>query len=129
MLSARMKLWIERDGSSFFGDGRAALLEAIDRTGSLSQAARTMRMSYRTAWENINQMETAFARQLVVRQTGGSQGGGCTLTEGARALLAAYARFREELEKSKETLFQVVIDAIDEQGSELAEQTLPQKRP
>ena len=128
MLSARIKLWLERDGSAFFGDGRAALLEAINETGSLSQAAKSMKMSYRTAWENINQMETALGRQLVLRQTGGSRGGGCTLTDHAHALLAAYAEFRESLETAKDQLFRAMLIKVNEQADTPTDTPQPEKK-
>lgn len=112
MFEPKWKLWIERAGQPFFGAGRARLLQEIDRTGSLSQAARAMKMSYRTAWENINQMEEAYGQTLVDRQTGGSGGGGCSLTPHARRLLAAFLKFTERLEETRDQLFAQMLEEL-----------------
>src|SRR2546428_13465479 len=58
------------------GPGRADLLGAIARTGSISAAAREMKMSYRRAWLLVEAMNSAFRRPLVETLTGGEGGGG-----------------------------------------------------
>ena len=69
-------LWIECDGERFFGPGPAELLERINETGSINQAAKQMQMSYKKAWEIINMLNTNAAKPFVVTQTGGTSGGG-----------------------------------------------------
>src|SRR5256885_14746234 len=58
------------------GPGKAALLAGIARTGSISAAAREMKMSYRRAWLLVEAMNSAFRRPLVETLTGGGRGGG-----------------------------------------------------
>lgn len=58
------------------GPGKADLLAAIDATGSISAAARTMGMSYRRAWLLVDTMNTAFRAPLVSTAKGGVEGGG-----------------------------------------------------
>src|SRR6266702_808101 len=58
------------------GPGKADLLAAIERTGSISAAAREMKMSYRRAWLLVEAMNSAFRQPLVETLTGGD-GGGC----------------------------------------------------
>src|SRR5256714_15381336 len=58
------------------GPGKAALLAGIARTGSISAAAREMKMSYRRAWLPVQAMNSAFPRPLVEELTGGAGGGG-----------------------------------------------------
>ena len=53
------------------GPGKAALLEAIRETGSISAAARAMTMSYRRAWSLVDQMNADFTAPLVEKATGG----------------------------------------------------------
>lgn len=53
-----------------FGPGKADLLEAIARTGSISQAAKSMNMSYRRAWQLVDTMNQCFETALVETQTG-----------------------------------------------------------
>ncbi len=55
-----------------FGPGKADLLEAIERTGSISQAAKSMNMSYRRAWQLVDTMNQCFETALVETQTGGN---------------------------------------------------------
>ncbi|MDX1375660.1 MAG: LysR family transcriptional regulator, partial [Burkholderiales bacterium] len=62
------------------GPGRANLLEAIGRTGSISAAARELGMSYRRAWLLVDAVNRAFRRPLVERAAGGRGGGGARLT-------------------------------------------------
>ena len=69
------------------GPGKADLLELIADKGSISAAAREMGMSFRRAWALVQIMNSAFTKPLVECETGGSHGGGATLTaEGVRIL-------------------------------------------
>lgn len=72
------------------GPGKATLLEAIGRTGSISAAAREMDMSYRRAWSLVDRMNADFVSPLVEKATGGRGGGGANLTELGRDVLARY---------------------------------------
>lgn len=77
------------------GPGKVDLLEAIDRTGSISAAGRDLRMSYRRAWVLIDEVNKIFSRPVVVASPGGTHGGGARLTDFGRALTAAYRRIEE----------------------------------
>lgn len=72
------------------GPGKADLLEAISRTGSISAAGREMGMSYRRAWMLADVMNTSFAGPLVGTATGGQKGGGAQLTELGVEVLRRY---------------------------------------
>lgn len=82
------------------GPGKLQLLARIGELGSISAAARTMRMSYRQAWDLVQQMNEAFAEPVVVSQTGGKHGGGAALTEFGRALLAHLDAINKEAERA-----------------------------
>ena len=101
-------LLIECDGERFFGPGRAELLELIEQTGSLNKAAKRMCMSYKKAWEMINQLNAQSAKPLVILKTGGENGGGSVITAEAKELLAHHKllrkRFQSFLEKETEKL-------------------------
>lgn len=73
-----------------FGPGKAALLQAIERTGSISAAARELQMSYRRAWLLVEDMNRCFKRPLVETATGGARGGGARVTDNGRVVLARY---------------------------------------
>jgi molybdate transport system regulatory protein len=72
------------------GPGKEQLLAAIEETGSISAAARRMRMSYRRARLLVHTMNECFARPLVEAVKGGRAGGGAALTDEGRQVLALY---------------------------------------
>lgn len=72
------------------GPGKADLLEAIDKTGSISAAGRSMDMSYRRAWMLVDEMNRCFKTPLVAAAKGGAHGGGAQLTQTGQQVLARY---------------------------------------
>jgi len=72
------------------GPGKAELLEAIRRTGSISAAGKSMEMSYRRAWMLVDVMNRCFKSPLVETAKGGSHGGGARLTPLGEDVLAHY---------------------------------------
>ncbi len=62
------------------GPGKVLLLQRIEQSGSISAAARSMNMSYRQAWDLVDQLNSAFDEPVVASQTGGKAGGGAVLT-------------------------------------------------
>ena len=78
-------------GSAFaIGPGKADLLQAIERTGSISAAARSMGMSYRRAWLLIDTMNQCFREPVVDTATGGKGGGGAQITPFGKAAIRCY---------------------------------------
>lgn len=74
------------------GPGRIELLEGVLRTGSLSQAARSMGMSYRRAWLLMQSLNESLNTPASLAVRGGRRGGGATVTATGRALIRAYRR-------------------------------------
>lgn len=72
------------------GPGKADLLEAIDRTGSISAAGRALGMSYRRTWLLVDSMNRCFIDRLVETQAGGGEGRGARITDAGRDVLARY---------------------------------------
>lgn len=72
------------------------LLERIDASGSISAAAAAMGMSYKAAWQAVDAVNNSSHEPLVVRQPGGSTGGGTCLTEYGRRVVATYRRLEKE---------------------------------
>jgi molybdate transport system regulatory protein len=66
------------------------LLEAIRDTGSISQAGRSLAMSYRRAWLLVDDMNRCFREPVVTAQPGGAQGGGAALTAFGNKLIRNY---------------------------------------
>lgn len=84
------------------GPGKADLLEAIGRTGSISAAGREMGMSYRRAWLLVDALNAAFAEPLVETATGGNRGGGARITPFGRQVVKSYRSMEARAAKSIE---------------------------
>jgi molybdate transport system regulatory protein len=96
----RSKLWLEIEGHPVIGEGRLAMLEAIDRHRSMIEASRETGISYRRMRGAIRDMEQVIGCALVTTYRGGSAGGRSELTPAALALLKSFkalaAGFRNE---------------------------------
>lgn len=92
----RLRLWLESGKELYFGLGRAQLLLAVDRLGSLRQAAASMGMSYRAAWGKLQQSERALGLKLVENR--GSRHDGVELTPEGRALAGLFLQWFEAVE-------------------------------
>jgi|JI9StandDraft_2_1071091.scaffolds.fasta_scaffold109053_2 molybdate transport system regulatory protein len=84
---------IDFSGTCSIGPGKIGLLEGIERTGSLSAAARALGMSYRRAWLLLHSTNEGFSEPVVELSVGGKDGGGTRLTQFGRQLVADYRRF------------------------------------
>lgn len=91
----RLKLQLFCGDEPAFGPGRADLLEAIAREGSISGAGRALGMSYRRAWLLVDAMNRCFTERLVETLAGGGKERGARLTEAGRRVLAAYRAVEE----------------------------------
>jgi molybdate transport system regulatory protein len=72
------------------GPGKISLLEAIDREGSLSVAARSIGLSYRRAWNLLADLNGSFADPVAETAVGGTSGGGARVTDFGRSLVKAF---------------------------------------
>ena len=90
MSDTRLTLRVDFGPGRSIGPGKIRLLEAVDRTGSISQAGRSLGMSYRRAWLLIDDMNQCFRDTVVNARPGGSQGGGAVLTEFGAELVRDY---------------------------------------
>lgn len=95
----KSKLWIEINGVKCFGPGPCTLLEYIDETGSISQAAKKMKMSYKKAWEIVNRLNEVTEHPLVSTNTGGEHGGGSFVSEKGKEIMRNYLQLQERLQQ------------------------------
>lgn len=93
------RFWITHNGKNLAGQGRIELLSRINDSGSISQAAKAMGMSYKSAWDAVDAMNNAAGSPLVERSAGGKGGGGTRLTDAGLQLIAAFRRYQEEHER------------------------------
>jgi len=104
----RIRCWINIDGVKFFGPGPAELLEWIDEVGSIAEAAKKMRMSYKKAWEMVDELNTRGRKPFVISRKGGEKGGGAVLTETGKKVVSRYRSLSGKLnaiiERDKEIL-------------------------
>lgn len=95
-----------------FGRGKADLLQFIDEEGSISAAGRRMKMSYRRAWNLVEEMNSAFREPLIDSSRGGSGGGGATLTDKGREILSHYRGLEQLLETEGESRLNAMRDSL-----------------
>jgi molybdate transport system regulatory protein len=96
MNSPRLTLRVDFGSGRALGPGKVRLLEAIDKTGSISQAGRVLGMSYRRAWLLVEDMNTCFRDAVISAQPGGVHGGGATLTPFGQKLVERYRAIESE---------------------------------
>ncbi len=87
-----LSIRIDLNSESRIGPGKILLLENIHASGSISAACRAMDMSYKRAWDLVDEINRICRQVAVERQTGGKQGGGATLTPFGLSLVARYRK-------------------------------------
>src|SRR5688572_9160386 len=96
---------VSDDGTIVLGPGKADLLDAIARTGSIRAAASELGMSYMRAWTLVRTMNAAFRAPLVEKERGGSAQGGTQLTAAGQKVLELYRNIEEKAAKAAEPLW------------------------
>lgn len=94
---AQLKVTVILDSGARIGPGKAALLDSIQATGSISAAARAMGMTYKRAWLLLDSLNQAFANPVATATPGGVSGGGARLTAFGVELLERYRRIEQDL--------------------------------
>src|ERR1700675_2506208 len=96
MGGVRLTLRVDFGTDRAIGPGKVLLLEAIRDTGSISQAGRSLGMSYRRAWLLVDDMNRCFREPVVTAHPGGSQGGGSALTAFGEKVVQKYRTIEAE---------------------------------
>jgi molybdate transport system regulatory protein len=94
---ARVSLRLGFAADVALGPGKVRLMELIDETGSISAAGREMNMSYRRAWNLINELNGMFAEPVVEARPGGVNGGGASLTRAGADVVRRYRAIETNL--------------------------------
>lgn len=102
MYTVKGSIWIETEEGAFIGSGRVALLEGIQKYGSITVAAKAMKMSYRQAWELVDSMNKQSPQPLVRTTSGGHGGGGTIVTKEGRQVITLFKRINERFYKFNE---------------------------
>jgi molybdate transport system regulatory protein len=109
-MPTRLTVRLDFDAERRLGAGKIALLEAIEKTGSISAAGRAHAMSYRRAWLLVDELNQLFAAPLVAAHHGGAKGGGAALTAEGRRIVALY----RDAEAKMRAAAEAEIDAIEQ---------------
>jgi molybdate transport system regulatory protein len=104
-LMVRVKVWFECEDRYAFGLGICEVLQAVDRSGSIKQAARDVGRSYRHVWARIKEAERAGGCPLVETRVGGTGTRRSCLTDSARYLVAGFLAFRGRMTRLAEREF------------------------
>ena len=96
MNGVRLTVRVDFGSDRALGPGKVRLLEAIGKTGSISQAGRSLDMSYRRAWLLVDDLNHCFREPVVTTQPGGAQGGGAALTPFGLELIEKYRSIEAE---------------------------------
>ena len=91
-----LSLRIDLDDDERIGPGKIQLLEQIRESGSISAAGRAMDMSYKRAWDLVDEINRICRQPAVDRQTGGKNGGGAALTPFGESLVARYRKIERD---------------------------------
>lgn len=78
------------------GPGKADLLDAIRREGSISAASRSLGISYRRSWLLVDVMNRCWSGPLIETSAGGSRGGGARVTALGEAILQSYRQLQTQ---------------------------------
>ncbi len=93
------RIWIETADDRLLGRGRVELLERIETSGSIRQAALQMKMSYKQAWDMINHMNTNFSSPVVISHRGGRGGGHASVTDHGLKVIQQFHIFQNKLKE------------------------------
>jgi len=96
----RLTLRLDFQHAGRLGPGKVRLLELLEEKGSISAAGRAMDMSYRRAWQLIDELNRTFTDELVKTQQGGVRGGGAVLTQMGKDILNAYRAIEKKTQKA-----------------------------
>ena len=110
----KVKTWIEDANEHLiFGGGKTQILELIDETGSIAEAAKRVGMNYKKAWTHIKILQEYIEDDLVVVKKG-RESGGTSLTPKAKELIAKYKLLEKEVREFSEKRFQEIFVADGE---------------
>jgi molybdate transport system regulatory protein len=94
-MTTHLSIRLDLSNGDRIGPGKIALLESIRTEGSISAAARHLRMSYRRAWLLVEQINKALREPAVAAASGGYHGGGSVLTPAGEHIVELYHAIEE----------------------------------
>ena len=98
------------------GPGKIELIDAIEKAGSISGAAKMMNMSYRRAWNLVDSINHDFTEEIIITSVGGKGGGGAIVTELGLEIIQRYRQLESKALDS-------VLEELEQFGQYLAQKT------
>ena len=111
---AQFHLRVSKGNIRAIGPGKIALLEAIRDTGSISAAARKLRMSYRRAWVLVDDLNRRLSKAVVAATPGGKSGGGTTLSPTGHKLVKLYRDIERKALRHTSAATRVLLGLLEE---------------
>lgn len=99
MIEVEWQISIKKNGNCFLSAAKAELLAEIIQSGSLSGAAKKLKISYQHAWNMINEMNRLAPEPLVIKQRGGANGGGAEISAYGIRILQEYRQIEAQVKK------------------------------
>jgi len=104
-LKLKSRQWlVDENDNIIIGDGRREILENIEKTGSLNQTAKVMKMSYKGVWSKIKATESSMNLKLV--ETNKKRGS--HLTKEGKELLEKYNILKRKCKKADDDIFKSI---------------------
>lgn len=116
--SSRLKIKAQvcLDGRIAIGPGKADLLAAVEREGSIAAAGRSLEISYRRTRDMIDTLNQCWGQAVVITEKGGKTGGGSRLTERGHEVLNAYRVLEQALQQTASQHAPALLDLLEPTG-------------
>lgn len=98
MYTIKSRIWFEGESGAFLASGRVDLLRKIEQFGSISKAAKDMKMSYKKAWGLIDSINSQSEKPIVEKQSGGVNGGGTIVTDEGKRMIKSFEIISQKCE-------------------------------
>jgi len=95
----RFRIWVDKGNLPYLGIGRIVLLENIIKYGSITKGAEAINMSYRKAWQLVEDMNRLSNKPLVEKRMGGKEGGGAIVTEEGKQIIKKFYELQTQVEE------------------------------
>ncbi|MCK9224470.1 MAG: LysR family transcriptional regulator [Candidatus Muirbacterium halophilum] len=90
------KFWLKNNKDICISEGKIELIKKVVSEGSISKAAKKMQMSYKAAWDMIEEINSFTSSVIIEKNRGGKNGGGCQITSFGKNFLKKYDKISEE---------------------------------
>lgn len=98
-ITVNFRIWFYAGDNKLAGIGRIELLERIRQSGSITNAAKQMKMSYRQAWQMVKEMNERAKHPVVEKRLGGKDGGGAVVTEYGNTVINEFHVFNDKIKQ------------------------------